>query len=61
MEGYLFERGKLSCPLKDFLISGNILKVLEGVEAVGDDVRNPMGGVISPSFMVRGLNVAGKS
>jgi len=61
MEGSLYENGRWSVPLKDFLISGNILQLLGNVEAVGNDVRKPIGGVISPSLLVRGLNVAGQS
>jgi PmbA protein len=61
MEGFLYENGKMSRPLKDFLISGNILNVLGAVDAVGNDTRNPVSGVVSPSLLVRGLNVAGQS
>lgn len=61
MEGDLFENGKRSGPLKDFLISGNILQLFAGVEAVGNDTRAPVGSILSPSLLVRELNVIGQS
>lgn len=61
VEGELYENGRKVSPLKDFLLSGNILKILGDVEAVGDDAKDPVGSVISPSLLVRGVNVVGKS
>jgi PmbA protein len=60
VEGQLYENGKRVAPLKDFLISGNILQLFSAVEAVGQDVMLPTGHTVSPSLLVRGLNVAGK-
>jgi PmbA protein len=60
VEGYLYENGKKSIPIKDFLISGNILQLFSAVEAVGQDPLPPTGNVVCPSLLVRGLNVAGK-
>lgn len=60
-EGDLFENGKRQTALKDFLISGNILQVFSQIEAVGNDVLPPVGSTISPSLLVRDLNVAGQS
>lgn len=60
VEGHLYENGKLVAPLKDFLISGNILQLFSAVEAVGQDALLPTGNIMSPSILVRGLNVAGK-
>ncbi len=59
VEGFLYENGKPVHALKDFLISGNILQLFNAVEAVGNDVLMPLGAVICPSLLVRGLNVAG--
>jgi PmbA protein len=61
IEGQLFENGRRVRPLKDFLMSGNILELLRSVEAVGNDVLQPTGNIVSPSVMVRGLNIAGKA
>ncbi len=61
VEGHLYENGKLVRPLKDFLISGNILQLLSSIEAVGSDALLPIGNTICPSLLVRGLNVAGQT
>ncbi len=61
MEGSLYLEGKLSAPLKDFLISGNILELFASVEAVGNDVLSPIGDTVCPSLLIRGLNVTGQS
>lgn len=61
IEGQLYENGKRSRPLKDFLMSGNILQLLNGVEAVGNDALKPIGSIICPSLLVRDLNIAGKA
>lgn len=61
VEGLMYENGKPTQPLKDFLISGNILNVLAGVEDVGSDALAPVGGIVCPSLLVRDLNISGQS
>lgn len=61
IEGHLYENGKRVRPLRDFLMSGNILELLSSIEAVGNDLLAPVGTVVSPSIMVRNLNIAGQS
>lgn len=61
VEGQMYENGKRVRPLKDFLMSGNILQLLSGIEAVGNDALAPIGNIICPSLLVRGLNIAGKA
>lgn len=61
VEGHLYSQGKHSRPLKDFLISGNILQLLNGIEEVGSDALTPIGNSICPSLLVRGVNVAGQA
>lgn len=61
VEGQLYENGQRSRPLKDFLMSGNILQLLSSVEAVGNDALSPTGNIICPSLLVRDLNIAGKA
>ncbi len=55
------EGGKRVAPLKDFLISGNILQLFQGIEGLGNDVLAPLGTAVSPSLLVRGMNVAGRA
>ncbi len=61
IEGHLYENGKRVRPLKDFLMSGNILQLMAGIEAVGNDALAPIGNVVCPSLLVRDLNIAGKA
>lgn len=61
VEGFLYEGGKRVAPLKDFLISGNILQLFQGIEGLGNDVLAPLGTAVSPSLLVRGMNVAGRA
>jgi PmbA protein len=61
MEGDIYENGKRSGALKDFAISGNILDLFSEIEGLANDVLHPVGRTISPSFLVRNLNVVGQS
>ncbi len=61
VEGFLYEDGHQVHGLKDFLISGNMLQLLNSVEGVGKDTLMPLGSVICPSLLVRDLNVSGAS
>ncbi|NJL25355.1 MAG: TldD/PmbA family protein [Calothrix sp. SM1_5_4] len=61
VEGFLHENGRPALPLKDFLMSGNILHLFSAIEAVGDDAPLPVGNTVCPSLLVRDLNISGKS
>ncbi len=61
MEGYLYQNGARTVPLKDFLVSGNILQMLNQVSEVGNDLVQPTGSVVSPSLLISEVNVSGKS
>lgn len=61
IEGHMYENGKRGLPLKDFLMSGNILQLLSSIEAVGNDALPPVGNIVCPSLLVRALNIAGKA
>jgi PmbA protein len=61
MEGFLYENGQRTLPLKDFMISGNIMQLMRAVNGVGNDVLQPIGTVICPSLMIPDLNVVGQS
>ena len=49
--------GKLSGPVKEAVISGNILDFLSSIEAVGNDLRY-YGAIGSPSLMVTGVDLS---
>ena len=61
IEGFMYENGKRVRPLKDFLMSGNLLQLLGNVQAVGNDARSPIGNIVCPSLLVRDLNIAGRT
>jgi PmbA protein len=60
-QGHLYEDGQYRHPVHNFTVAGNFLKMLEDVEAVGDDLRFfPHGAYIgSPSMRVKELAIAG--
>jgi PmbA protein len=61
VEGFLYQNGKRSVALKDFLISGNILQLFSAVEAVGNDLHPTYGNAVCPSLLIRDLNISGES
>ena len=61
VQGFLYEHGQVKVPLKDFLISGNILELFGGVEAVGHDVLSPVGDTVCPSLLIHDVNISGQT
>ncbi len=61
VEGLMYVDGRMDHALKDFLISGNILDLFKRVEAVGNDSLVPVSDCVSPSLLIRDVNVAGKA
>ena len=60
-EGFSYENGERTAALANFVISGNILEMLNQVEAVADDLY--IGGLetcFAPSVLVSNLSIAGK-
>ena len=56
--GLLIEKGRLSTPVRGVTIAGNIIQLLEQVEAVGSDLRF-FGGRGAPSLRIRSLSLGG--
>lgn len=63
-EGYRFEDGKKTVPVKNITVSGNFFTVLKEIERVGTDlkfIRTAGGGKCgSPSVLVRDMTIAGQ-
>jgi PmbA protein len=60
ISGILIEGGKLTRPLREVTLAGDILSILKGVVALGDDARwVPAGSVLVPTVAVEGMSVAG--
>ncbi len=57
-EGILIEKGEFANPVKEFVISGNILEILRNCKTVFNDVKRN-GRIIAPSILVEGLNIVG--
>ena len=57
--GRLIAKGELGSPVEGLAISGNVIKLLASVEAVGSDLLLFPGGGAAPSVLVRSLSVAG--
>jgi PmbA protein len=63
-EGFWIVAGKVIHPLEVFTVAGNILELLMGIEAVGNDLKfgppNGLGAYGCPSVLVKGLAIGGK-
>ncbi|MDR0934983.1 MAG: TldD/PmbA family protein [Erysipelotrichaceae bacterium] len=59
-EGFLIKDGKRDHPLALTTVSGNLLKLFEGIIALGNDVELRTNGVSAPSVVVNKLSVTGK-
>ncbi|MCM1026631.1 MAG: TldD/PmbA family protein [Roseburia sp.] len=62
-EGYRFEEGKKTAPVKNITVSGNFFTLLKEIEKVGTDmkfIRSMSGKCGAPSVLVRNMTVAGQ-
>jgi PmbA protein len=57
--GFWIEKGKLSYPVREVTIAGNILDLMKNVDAVGNDLKFS-GRIGSPTLRIQGLSIAGK-
>lgn len=56
--GYLVEKGKVTMPVKEITIAGNLLDLFKNILEIADDDEGKRI-ISSPSFLVSGLSVAG--
>ena len=63
-EGFLVENGKEGKAVRSFTIAGNFFRLLESIEAVGNDLRFGIPGGFTlfgaPAVMIKDMSVAGK-
>jgi len=60
ISGILIEHGRLTRPLREVTLAGDLLSMLKGIAAVGDDARwIPSGSVLVPTVAIEGMSVAG--
>jgi PmbA protein len=58
ISGLLIQKGKIIYPVKEVMISGNILDLFKGVHLVGDDHRF-YGNIGSPSLLIKNIDISG--
>jgi PmbA protein len=56
--GFFIENGELAYPIDQFTIAGRFTEMLNGVDAVANDLRHD-GSVVAPSFRVAEMTVSG--
>lgn len=56
--GLLIKKGKISHPVKEVMISGNILDLFKNVYLIGDDHRF-YGNIGSPSLLIENIDISG--
>lgn len=60
-EGFLYENGQLVGPVDQFVMSGNILQLIQDIEAVGTEYGTPGNSYLSPDVLVKSLSFAGEA
>lgn len=58
VSGLWIEKGKVSHPVKEAVISGNILDLFRNIPMVGDDLRF-YGSIGAPSLLIEGIDISG--
>jgi PmbA protein len=60
ISGVLIEGGQLTTPVREVTLAGDIIGMLKGIRALGDDARwVPVGSVLTPSVAIEGMAVGG--
>lgn len=62
-KGFLIQEGKIVRPVEQITVAGNFYALLQGVQAVADDLWFTLPGASSfgsASVLVEGLSIAGK-
>lgn len=56
--GLWIENGKIRHPVKEAVMSGSVLELFQGIEAIGNDLKF-YGSVGAPSFIISGVDISG--
>lgn len=60
ISGILVENGELTTPVREVTLAGDLLQMLAGIRALGDDARwVPSGSILTPSVVIEGMAVGG--
>jgi PmbA protein len=58
--GFWIESGEITFPVQEITIAGNVLKVLQNVEAIGNDLSFKRGSTAAPTLLVSEMTVGGQ-
>ena len=58
-EGVWIKNGKLSYPVQEFTVAGNILDMLNSIEMIGNDLKF-RGSINAPTFLIKDMMVSGR-
>ncbi|MBX3420150.1 MAG: TldD/PmbA family protein [Pirellulaceae bacterium] len=58
--GFWIEKGKIAYPVQEITIAGNVLKVLSGVQAIGNDLSFKRGSTAAPTLLINEMTVGGE-
>ncbi len=60
INGVLIESGRLASPVREMTLAGDIVSMLKGIAALGDDARwSPSGSIKTPSVTIEGMTIGG--
>ena len=60
ISGVLIEGGRLTTPVREVTLAGDIIGMLKNVRALGDDARwVPGGSILTPSVVIDGMAIGG--
>ena len=60
ISGVLIEGGRLTTPVREVTLAGDIIGMLKSVHALGDDARwVPGGSILTPSVVIEGMAIGG--
>jgi PmbA protein len=60
ISGVLIEDGRLTTPVREVTLAGDIIGMLKNVTALGDDARwVPGGSILTPSVVIEGMAIGG--
>jgi len=60
ISGLLIEAGRVTTPLREVTMAGDIVSMLRGIVVLGDDARwVPMGSILTPSVAIEGVSIGG--
>ena len=60
ISGVLIEGGRLTTPVREMTLAGEMIGMLKGIRALGDDARwVPGGSVFTPSVAIEGMSIGG--